>query len=98
MPVFQHFFEYRGVGVDPNWRLAQLVPTRWLFTVEARITLFYTALALYVTVRIALRDFGRRGVLAMWPPLLFVIAFAAVALLVLGQPMEMRGTILGLSY
>ena len=98
VPVFQHFFEYRGVGVDPNWRLAQLVPTRWLFTVEAVITLFYTALALYVTVRIALRDFGRRGVLAMWPPLLFVIAFAAVALLVLGQPMEMRGTILGLSY
>ena len=98
VPVFQHFFDYRGLSVDPNWRLAQLIPTAWLFPVGATITLLYTFLAAYVAVRIALRDFGRRGVLAMWPPLLFVLLFAAVALTVLGEPMEMRGTILGPSY
>ncbi len=98
VPVFQHFFEFRDFPVDPNWQLAQLIPTAWLFPVGASITLLYSFLAAYVAVRIALRDFGRRGVLAMWPPLLFVLLFAAVALLVLGEPMEMRGTILGPSY
>ena len=49
-------------------------------------------------MRIAVRDFGRRGVLAMWPLLLFVLGFTAMQLLVLAQPMEMRGTILGPSF
>ena len=95
VPVFEHFFSYRGFAIDPNWRLAQLVPTRWLFPISAGITSIYALLAAFVTIGIALRDFGRRGVLAMWPMLLYVIAFAAIALLILGQPMEMRGTILG---
>lgn len=97
-PVFAHFFEYRGFAVDPNWRLAQMVPTRWLFPITASFTIAYTLLASYVTIWIGLRDFDRRGVLAIWPVLLFVLAFASLALLVLAQPMEMRGTILGPSY
>ncbi len=95
VPVFEHFFAYRGFDVDPNWRLAQIVPSSWLFPVTAGITLLYAAFALFVTLRIALRDFGRRGVLAMWPVALFVVAFAVFSLWVLGQPMEMRGTIFG---
>src|SRR5690606_31742162 len=35
VPVFEHFFEYRGWLLDPNWRLAQIVPTRWLFPIQA---------------------------------------------------------------
>lgn len=95
VPVFQHFFEYRGFAVDPNWRLAQVVPSRYLFAIQAVITGAASALALYTAGRIGLRDFGRRGVLAMWPMFLFVLLFTAAQLLILAQPMEMRGTILG---
>jgi polyferredoxin len=95
VPVFEHFFAFRGFAVDPNWRLAQLVPTRWLFPIGAALVSAATALALAATVRIALRDFGRRGALAMWPMGAFVLAVAALQVLVLGLPMEMRGTLLG---
>ena len=98
VPVFQHFFEWRGFDVDPNWRLARWVPTGWLFPLTAVISAGYALLAAYLTVRIALRDFGRRGAAAMWPMLLFVIALAVVQLLILAEPMEMRGTILGPSF
>jgi len=95
VPVFQHFFEYRGFAVDPNWRLAQVVPSRYLFGIQAVITAAASVLALYTSARIGLREFGRRGVLAMWPMFLFVLVFTAVQLVILAQPMEMRGTILG---
>ena len=93
IPVFQHFFAFRDFAIDPNWRLSQVVPSRWLFPIEAGVTALYTFLAIYTAIRIALRDFGRRGVLAMWPVLLFVLSFAVFSLWVLGQPMEMRGTV-----
>jgi len=95
VPVFQHFFEVRGFDVDPNWRLAQVVPSRWLFGIQALITAAATAVALATAWRIANRDFGRRGVVAMWPMLVLVLAFTAMQLLILAQPMEMRGTVLG---
>ncbi len=98
IPVFQHFFAYRGFEVDPNWRLAQVVPTRWFFPISASVTTLYSFLAMIVVVRISLRDFGKRGVLAMWPMMLFVIVFAVLAILVFNQPMEMRGTIFGPSF
>jgi polyferredoxin len=93
IPVFQHFFTYRGFNVDPNWRLSQVVPSSWFFPTSAVITTLYSFLAMYTTARIGLRDFGKRGVLAMWPMLLFVIVFATIAMLIFNQPMEMRGTI-----
>jgi ferredoxin len=95
VPVFQHFFEYRGLAVDPNWRLAQLVPSRWLFPIGAGVVSAAGAVALVVTARVALRDFDRRGLLAMWVMGLFVLAMTVVQVLLLGQPMEMRGTLLG---
>ena len=95
IPVFEHFFSYRGFDVDPNWRLSKIVPTAWLFAIGAAITVSYTILALYTTLRIAFRDFGNRAVLAMWPILIYVLFFAAFTLLILAQPMEMRGTIFG---
>ena len=95
VPVFQHFFETWGFAVDPNWRLSRLVPTHWLFPIEAGFVSVYSLLAVWTAFRIALRDFGRRGVLALWPPLLFVLLFAALSLWILAQPMEMRGTIFG---
>lgn len=95
VPVMQHFFEWRGAAVDPNWRLARLVPSSLLFPLSAVASGGYALLASYVTVRIALRDFGRRGVAAMWPMLILVVALAALQVLVLGLPMEMRGTVLG---
>jgi hypothetical protein len=75
--------------------MAQFVPSRWLFPITAGITSVYTLLAAYVTMKIALRDFGRRGAIAMWPMLLYVLAFGALSLTIRGQPMEMRGTIFG---
>lgn len=95
VPTFQHFFEYRGFAVETNWRLSQLVPTRWLFFVSSGIVSLYTIGALVVTARVALRDFGRRGVLAMWPVGAFVLAVAVLQVLLMAQPMEMRGTLLG---
>jgi ferredoxin len=95
VPVFQHFFEYRGAAVDPNWRLAQLVPSRWLFPVGAAVVSVAATVALVATVRIALRDFGRRGLLAMWLMGLVVVLATVGEVLLLGLPMEMRGTLLG---
>lgn len=95
IPVFAHFFEWRGFAVDPNWRLSQMVPSAWLFPIGAGIVSLYSLLAVYTTIRIALRDFGRQGVLAMWPMLMFVLVFAALSLLILAQPMQMRGTMFG---
>ena len=96
VPVFQHFFEYRGFAVDTNWRLAQLVPSRWLFFVGASIASIYGLMAIALAGARALRDFGaERGVLAMWPVGLFALAVTVLQVLVLAQPMEMRGTLLG---
>ncbi len=95
VPVFQHVLEFRGFAVDPNWRLARLVPTRWLFPIGAGFVSVYSLLAVWVAFRIALRDFGRRGVLALWSPLIFILVFAAFSVWVLSQPMEMRGTLFG---
>jgi polyferredoxin len=95
VPVFQHFFEWRGAAIDPDWRLARWVPSGWLFPLTAGVSGLYALLASYLTVRIALRDFGRRGAAAMWPMLALVIGLAVFQLLVLAQPMEMRGTLLG---
>jgi hypothetical protein len=95
VPTFQHFFEFRGVAVDTDWRLAQVVPSRWLFPIGAGLVSIAAAVALVVTARVALRDFGRRGVLAMWVMGLFVLLSTVVQVLLLGLPMEMRGTLLG---
>ena len=95
VPVFEQFFAAWGAPIDPNWRMAQFVPSRWLFPITAGITAAYTLLAAGVAIRIALRDFGRRGVLALWPMLAYVLAFGALSLVILDQPMEMRGTIFG---
>jgi ferredoxin len=95
VPTFQHFFEYRGFAVDTNWRLAQLVPSRWLFPIGAGVASAAAAVALVVTARVALRDFGRRGVVAMWAMGLAVLLVTVAQVLLLGLPMEMRGTLLG---
>jgi len=96
VPVFQHFFEYRGFDVTTNWRLAQLVPSRWLFFIGATIASLYGLLALAIAGARALRDFGpQRGVLAMWPVGLFALLVTVLQVVVLAQPMEMRGTLLG---
>jgi ferredoxin len=96
VPVFQHFFELRGFAVDTSWRLAQLVPTRWLFFVGASIATLYGLLAIVVAAGRALRDFGpTRGVLAMWPVGLFALLVTVLQVVILAQPMEMRGTLLG---
>lgn len=96
VPVFEHFFEYRGFPLDPHWRLAQVVPTRWLFPIQAVLGAVYAGLGLATAVRIGVRDFGlRRGVLAMWPLAVYVLGFLALQLVILAQPMEMRGTLAG---
>ena len=66
-----------------------------LFGIQAIISAAAAAIAIYATVRIAVRDFGRQGVIAMWPMLLFVLGFTLLQLVILAQPMEMRGTVLG---
>ncbi len=95
VPVMQHFFEFRGFGIDPDWRLAQVVPSAWLFPLQAVWSGASALLATVYAARIALRDFGRRGVLALWPVLLLVIVIAGLQVALWAQPMEMRGTLMG---
>lgn len=95
VPVMQHFFEFRGFAIDPNWRLAQVVPSAWLFPLQAAVSGASALLAALYAARIAVRDFGRRGVLALWPVLLLVIIIAGLQVALWAQPMEMRGTLMG---
>jgi len=44
---------------------------------------------------VALRDFGIRGIAAMWVMGGFIVLVTVLQVLLLGQPMEMRGTLLG---
>ncbi len=94
VPVVEQILARFGAGIAPNWSLDRLVPVAWLFPVQALVTALYAALAMATAVRIGVRDFGRRGVLAMWPMALFALLFAAVQILVLAQPMQMRGTMM----
>jgi len=94
VPVAEHFLARFGAGVAPDWGLDRLVPAGWLFPIQAVVTALYAVLAMATAVRIGVRDFGRRGVLAMWPMALFALLFAAVQVLVLAQPMQMRGTMM----
>ena len=94
VPVTEHFLGRFGAGLTPNWGLDRLVPMAWLFPIQAVVTALYAVLAMVSAVRIGLRDFGRRGVLAMWPMVLFALLFAALQVLVLAQPMQMRGTMM----
>jgi hypothetical protein len=95
IPVTQHFFAWRGLPIEPAWGLAQRIPSTWLFTVGAAVVTVAGALALVASARIALRDFGRAGIGAMWVMGAFVVAATVLEVLLLGQPMEMRGTLLG---
>ncbi len=95
IPVYEHFFSYRGLGLEPDWPLAHMMPSRWLFPLQAVVTALYAGLALASAIRIGLRDFGTRGVVAMWPMFGFVLAFTAMQILVWAQPMQMRGTLFG---
>jgi len=94
-PVFQHFFAWRGADIDPNWAIARWMPSAWMFPISAGVSGAYALLSAYLTVHIAVRDFGRKAAVAMWPMLLLVVALTALQILVLAQPMEMRGTLLG---
>jgi ferredoxin len=94
VPVAEHFLDRFGAGLAPNWGLDRLVPMSWLFPIQAVVTALYAVLAMVTALRIGLRDFGRRGAVAMWPMLLFALLFAAVQVLVLSQPMQMRGTMM----
>lgn len=98
VPVMVHFFSYRGLPLTPNWRLSQLLPSRFLFPLTAGLSALYGLLAVYLTFHISLRDFGRRGVLALWPMLIFVLLFLSFGMWLLSQPMEMRGSVFGPSF
>lgn len=102
VPVVQNFFAQQPLlvafNIDPNWRLSRVVPMKMLFPIGAAVVSGYALLSLYVSLKITLRDFGRRGALALWPPLIFITAFALLSIWILSQPMEMRGTIFGPTY
>lgn len=98
VPVFEHFFEYRGFPVDTNWAIARLVPFRWIFPITATVSVAYALVAGVATFSLARRTFGRRGVVAMWPVLALIACLVTAQLVVLGLPMEMRGTLLGPSF
>jgi ferredoxin len=95
VPVFENFFALRGVPLEPNWRFAQLIPSRWLFPIGAGVVSLATLVALWQVGRIALRDFGTRGLAAAWWLGLLVLLVGVLQVLLLGLPMEMRGTLLG---
>lgn len=96
IPVMQAYLNDSGFNVgQPSWQLGPVVPSDWLFPIQAIflylglfgawVTAFQIALGHYKNRDIALRAFLPWGVL--------LLVMLVAALWIMFQPMEMRGTI-----
>ena len=100
IPVAQSFLADIGLsGARPQWGLGQVVPGDWLFPIEA-FSLYAGAFGSLLSVwkaapPLSLRGRGGRGgegLRAALPWMLLILLLLAVGLLILVQPMEIRGT------
>ncbi len=79
---------------EPNWRWLGMRPGE-VFPLQIGSVLLGTIGSLMLGYRISEREYGRLAKRAAAPWLVVVVALAVLALWILAQPMEMRGTGLG---
>jgi hypothetical protein len=95
IPVFQNFLvdHYIFLLGEPDWSLGGLsgdviTPIQVVALVGGFLW------SMVVAQRVALRLYGRRGMLGLLPWALLLLGVVRVALWIFGLPMEMRGTVL----
>ncbi|WP_102124864.1 4Fe-4S binding protein [Deinococcus planocerae] len=92
VPVTQQALGRLGLFAgSPDWTLAALVPENLLFPLQVALLYAGYGASSYLAVRVA-RDGG-----AWWaagPLLAWLTVLAVLTVLILGQPMELRGTLL----
>jgi len=92
IPVTQQALNNLGIYVgEPDWTLAALVPENWLYPLQVTILYIGLLAASYVLFRRARK---RNSFAAGAVVFLYFFLLVALALWVLAQPMEMRGTLL----
>ena len=92
IPVTQQALANLGLPVgEPDWTLAALVPENWLYPLQVAILYLGLLAASYVLFR---RARERNHFLAGGIVFTYFFLLVALALWVLAQPMEMRGTLL----
>jgi polyferredoxin len=92
VPVLQNTLSSLGLwsGV-PNWAMAGIIPENWLFPVQIAILYSGYGASLYIAFQIARTQ---RKIQAMIPLFIWLSICAVLVILILGQPMQMRGTLL----
>lgn len=91
VPVFQQALGRLGLPAGtPDWTLAALVPENLLFPLQVALLYAGSGASAYLTVRAA-QGVWRAAV----PVIVWFLVVAALTVLILGQPMQMRGTLLG---
>lgn len=98
-PVLQSFLLDHGLawlGSQANWHVGYLLPPEWIFPLQSLVIGLGFAASLAVVVR-RTPGRGRRALLELLPWALLLTLLAAAALLIFNLPMEMRGSVLGVS-
>ena len=92
IPVTQQALANLGLPVgEPDWTLAALVPENWLYPLQVAILYLGLLASSYVLFR---RTRERNHFFAGGIVFTYFFLLVALALWVLAQPMEMRGTLL----
>jgi ferredoxin len=92
VPVTQNVLSSLGIWHGtPNWAMAGIIPENWLFPVQIVILYAGYGASLYIAFHIARAN---QKLTAMIPIFVWLSICAVLAVLILGQPMQMRGTLL----
>jgi hypothetical protein len=78
----------------PRWELGPLLPAGWLYPIELGFLGLGWTGSMLVVLRRAERPAGRIRWQMVWPWALLLSLLLAAAVWLMGQPMEMRGTLL----
>jgi hypothetical protein len=93
IPVLQSLLASFGLSVQPNWMLGPLLPSGWLLPLMVLFLVAGLLGSLYVAgERVRSDDKAQRPALGALPWIILLVTMAVAALLILTQPMEMRGT------
>jgi len=100
IPALQEYVADLGLPFlgAPAWNLGPLVPDAWLLPIELLFLELGLLVTLVVTYRIARREVGEgpRALKAALPWGGLAVALSAAGVWLLLQPMEMRGTMMGM--
>ncbi|MBE7513583.1 MAG: hypothetical protein HS103_12320 [Anaerolineales bacterium] len=93
IPVFQNFLVDHRIMLlgEPNWAVGALFRLEQIAVIQGVALVGGYLVSMALSRRVALKLFGRRGLLAWLPYALLFLGMLIAALAILGQPMEMRG-------